>query len=366
VIKRILVSITFIIFLYSEIIGRSIHRTPDPLMPCISVTWDQDPTTYTLRNYNLQEYPLFTLFDKDFFDTHQLPSDGITYRRSEKKIDGAILKKYMHELVQEINQKKRAYAHFTILQDKGYNYHRNCGLLVLKFKEYPFVVKLFMENPKSFVNPWAKGFEPIFFFYMGGGANRHLSGFTRLKNLAYIKHKIANNPDWSTCVDVPRKWFWHPERAPWLAITGKHIGTKSDQFISLPSVYAIVADAIEPQRTFSSFNRQDMSTALSLSNFLEANLDLHITNFMIEQGSGKIIIIDTEHFPTMVGLKEKTIFDSYIAWYAQLIGKCVKDMLFCTKKERRLAQQTNERYPVPSFLNDQQNQPVHPHTVQSC
>jgi hypothetical protein len=91
-----------------------------------------------------------------------------------------------------------------------------------------------------------------------------------------------------------------------------------------------------------------MQTALELSNFLEANIDLHITNFMVEATTKKIVLIDTEHFPTMVGNVNKH-FDGYLSWYLHLMGKFCKDAFLCSKKERRDEQYASAKHPVPSF-----------------
>lgn len=349
--------------------SRSIHRPQDPHMPTINVSWAQEKKEYVLKNPHLEEYPLFKLFNYDEITQHLLPQSAITHRYNpHASTMGNELNSLIEQLLTEIKQKKKKYTHFDVLQKKGFNRRSGCGLLIAKFKEHPFVVKLFIETPKSFINPWAKGFEPIFFFYMGGGVNRHLSGFTRLKNLGYIRAQLAQNEQWQRIVDTPRKWFWLPQDPAWLTITGFHIGGKQEQRTRIPGIYAIVADAIEQERTFSSFNHHDMKTALELSTLLESHLDLHISNFMIEKNSQKIVIIDTEHFPTMVGLKEKWTPTSYISWFAGLIGKCAKDMLFCTKKELRMAQQhpLNALSPAPFALNGHGNRPAALHTAQLC
>jgi hypothetical protein len=59
---------------------------------------------------------------------------------------------------------------------------------------------------------------------------------------------------------------------------------------------------------------------------------------MIENNTNKIVIIDTEHFPTTVGIKEKVYFNNYFEWFSFLAGKCAKDWFFRSKKDRYLAQ----------------------------
>ncbi len=348
--------------------ARSVHRPQDPLLPTIQIKIVGEKNYCTLKNGNLRQYPLFDVFDKQFFTEHLIPAQPINFRNNkDASVSGSQLSNLVEQLLDQIQHKKKEYEHFIILQDKNFNRRKACGLLIVKFKDYPFVVKLFIETPKSFINPWAKGFEPIFFFYMGGGVNRHLSGFTRIKNLEYIKHQLANNPDWNQRVDTPRKWFWLPKKSSWLEIVGTNIGGKAVQRTTIPAIYAIIADAIEPERTFSGMRTEDTNIALHLSNMLESNLDPHITNFIVEKNTHKIVIIDTEHFPTMVGLKKKRIFGSYIAWVMGLVEKCAKDMLFSTKKDRRLAQQsTSSQYLVPCVLNDRETLDGSPHNAPLC
>lgn len=348
--------------------ARSIHRPQDPCMPTISVGWHGDRERFILSNRNLEEYSIFKLFDKNHVEQNLLPPSPISFRNSPgKSVDGKYLSILIDQLLDEIMQKNKRYTNFTILQNKGFNRRKACGLLIVKFNDYPFVVKLFIETPKSFVNPWAKGFEPIFFFYMGGGVNRHLSGFTRIKNLMYIKQRIASDPQWSNLVDVPRKWFWLPDTTSnWLEIMGTNIGGKQALHTHIPGIYAIVADAIDAERTFSSLKKGDLDKALGLTNFLHANLDLHITNFMVEKETKKIVIIDTEHFPTMVGLKEPKTFSSYLSWYTMLMGKCAEDMLFSTKQMRRDAQSINVSTLAPFASIDLENQASAQHAAQPC
>jgi hypothetical protein len=163
---------------------------------------------------------------------------------------------------------------------------------------------------------------------MGGGINRHLAGFTRPKNLAYIRQKIANDPLWSSIVDLPRKWFWLPQQEYWLDIEGTHISGTPTIRTQIPAIYGVIADVISIDRCFSMRNRHDRQTALALCDYLDLYVDPHIKNFMYEKNTGKLLIVDTEHFPTIVGLKEKIYFSNYTQWYGFLMRKCAKDMLF--------------------------------------
>lgn len=314
--------------------GRSVYRPFDPHMPEIITRWVGDTTTYNLRSYHLEEYPL-QLFDQKYFEKKILPPGAITFRNNKQKfVDSQILTTLIEQLLQEIISGKHTFTAFTVLQSKDYNFKKNKGLLILKYKDYPFVLKLFMETPDSFVSPFDKGMEPIFFFFMGGGINRHISGFTRLKNREIIMERLARSP-WKTKVDIPRKWYWVPPGSRWIEIKAINIGSKKEHIVQFPGTYCIIADAIEAERNPSLFNADDKKTALDLCNYLDIWIDPHMKNFMIEKGTQKFMIVDTEHFPSFVGLREKVTFNSYSDWYLYLAGKCWQNAFMQTKKERR-------------------------------
>ena len=44
-----------------------------------------------------------------------------------------------------------------------------------------------------------------------------------------------------------------------------------------------------------------------------------------------ITLVDTEHFPTMVGVFSKKSFKNHNEWYVYLAGKCIFDMYLQTK-----------------------------------
>lgn len=314
---------------------RSILRPTDHPTPRITTQWDGDSTTYSLKDSHLEEYPLFKTFDHDFFYSHILPTEPLTYRNEpQKTVEHEIINDLIEDLLQEINKKKRKYTHFTVLRRKNFNRRKKCGMMTLKFNEYPFILKVCIETPKSFVNPNCKGLDNIWFFPMGGGVNRHLAGFTRIKNLEIIKEKIAQSPYWSTIIDMPRKWHWVSKNTRNIELTGYNIGPKPTIKTKIPGTYCIIADAISFEKQFEPGNPEDTQTALALCNYLENWIDAHIDNFMIEKNTGKTVIIDTEHFPTVVGMKERKIFDTYFEWYSYLASKCARDWFFRTKKER--------------------------------
>lgn len=337
--------IFFLIIIPASLISRSIHRPYDNQLPTITTSWLNDNKKYVLSDSHWELYPIFKLFDEHFFNNHLLPQDDIFFRNSTyEKIRPQLINHMIEELIEEIKQQKKQYTHFSVLQKKDFNRKRGCGLLILKCKQYPFVVKMFIETPKSFIDPWCKGREPVFFFYMGGGVNRHLTGLTRIKNLTMINEKIKNNSHWNTFISTPRKWYWLPKDPQWIAIHGKNIGPEKNIYTKIPGIYAIVADYIEKEKGFSLGNPHDRTVALSLCNGLDMLIDPHIQNFFIEKNSRKIVIVDTEHFPTVVGFKEKKAFHNYLSWYLSLAGKCAKDMFFRTKNERKDAQLSSSIY----------------------
>lgn len=322
---------------------RSPHRPIDPLIPCLSVQWKGDNTVYTYKSFYYEEYPTFHIFDEQYFNKHKLPSEAITYRFNEKKsLPGQLLSNLIEQLLAEIQQKKKRYTHFTILQHKNFNRRKKCGLIVLKFNDYPFVLKLFIETPRTFINPYCKGFEPRFFFMMAGGVNRHISGITRIKNLELLNHKISSNKNWQSRVETPRKWFWTPKNSKWLHIVGKNIGNKEKTTTTLPGTYAIIADAINTDQEMVMSQKKRNKIIMQLCNDLDVIVDPHADNFIFKYDENKkdftIVIVDTEHFPTIVGLKEKIKFRDHRSWYLYLAGKCFHDAYFRTKNQRYAAQ----------------------------
>ena len=337
--KYFLFIILVIISNSTALIARSIHRPIDPLMPEINASWKGESVGYTLRNSHLEEYPYFKIFNKEYLDNYTLPDEPITYRNNEKQtVEGATLKKLIQRLLAEIKARKQKFTDFILLQEKDFNRTKGWGLIVLKFKNYPFVLKLFIETPKSFVNPFNKGIEPIFFFFMGGGVNRHLTGFTRIKNREDVLEKLKSYPDWAQKIDVPRKWFWIPPESKWIVLKGKNIGPQGVQSIEIPGIYCLIADAIESDRKFSIGNVNDRRQALALCNDMETLIDPHIKNFMVEKKTGTLTIVDSEHFPSAVGLKSRKRFKTYTQWYFHLMSKFFYDVCLRTKRERRLAQ----------------------------
>ncbi len=320
-------------------LGRSVHRPKDDSLARIDVRWrGQSKPVYTLRDSHLEKYPIFGTFNETFFNKHQLPDSFLAYRYAPtKKVRGKTLKNYINSLIKEISQKKKKFTDFTVLRSRDFNRRKCSGLIILKCKHHPFVVKIFMENPKTFIMHGSKGIIPAFFFYMSGGVNRHLLGFTRIKNLQLMQVKVQKNKKWKNQVVFPRKWFYLPEKSRWLEITGTNIGTKK-QKIAIPATYCLVSDWIDSERTATVFNRSDRKRCMSLCNCLELGIDPHIDNFLIERKTKKIAIVDTEHFPTVVGIKKKREFRGYFSWISRLGIDCAKSLFFRNKEKRKNVQ----------------------------
>lgn len=342
-------------FLYTFLLFSIIHtRGPlhfDNPIPTVYTQWswiyDEQPIyfprlsnkQYRFSNTTITEFPLFKTFAHADIKQHYLPDDTIIYRNGSGSITGKKLKEILQHFFEEILQMKKTYQDFVPLK-KDFNIKKQAGLLIVKAKKYPFVVKLFMETPRSFLRPHNKGFDPVMQFGVGGGATRHLLGFTRIKNRHTILSKIQQSPRWSEYVDVPRKWYWLPDY-PWITLTAHNLGPNpSEQKITLPGAYMIIADAIEPEKLFTLRSKEDRQNIIDLANYLECRVDPNIPNFMIEKNTGKLVIIDTEHFPTLVGLQKPFFMTSYAQYYSDLTKKYLKEHVFSSKRDRKERQES--------------------------
>jgi hypothetical protein len=306
-----------------------------------------DTKEFHLRSIYLEEAAYFKTFNRDYFMDHLLPQKKIPYRnKKDESVKGKHLKELMEKLLSEIYDGKTEFTDFNIIKKGDFNFKTSAGYLILKFKKYPFVLKLSIENPESFVKPTSKGWKQAIFYIMGG-ANGHCCSATRVGNLDKIRTKIKADDYWSTIVDTPRKWFWLPENPRWLAVKSNNIGRLSKQTIELPSAYGVLSDAIESERTLSLLSPEDRKFALKLTKFVGNNIDAHIDNFMLEKNTGLLVIVDTEDFRHKIGLKRPLTFDSYQSWYMQLTLEATQCM-FCRSKGYRRRLQTEP----PSFVID--------------
>lgn len=321
---------------------RSIHRPKDPLIPSIEVWSTNDPTHRYLTDEYLRPIPLLRSFDHEHFKKNLVPAQGIRYDNNSRIFTHIAINRIINNLLKEIRQRKKTYTDFIILKDSGFARRKQCGLLILKFKHYPFVLKLFMEPPQSFVNPYDKGFE-VACIFSSGGSLRHTLGFSRIKTLNYVREKIKNNPRWRDRIILPRKWFWQPEKPCWLHIKTHNLGSQKTEHIIIPSLYGIIADELIKDPSQSA----DHTELMAFSKFLEHRIDPHTKNFFIEKNTKKIALIDTELFPLILGFTQRIDpQDSYLNWYMHLAGKFVRKRLGSTKAERHHLQQSMCHYYV--------------------
>lgn len=356
-----------IIFTINGLLARSQLRSDQKDMPHLVAYWPDCKERYDLKSWHIEENSIFHKFDRAYFMDHLLPSDDITYRyEPHKKVSGKVLGDLIENLVQEIYAQKKDYTDFIVLKKRDFNRKQRAGLLIARFKEYPFVVKLFLETPQTFVKPFSKGWQSGCFFIMGGGISRYLSGFTRIRNREIIEQQIANDPYWKNKIGLPRKWGWLEKNPKWFKVIGYNIGNHCAPIeIEFPSIYALVTDFIVGKQ-LSFWNKEDRKIGIKTAKFFTNRIDANIDNLVREPLSAystecaaqkpkdtpsicdepiknyipsepQLVLIDTEHFPTFVGLKKPLEFDSYAEWYIKLTFKYLKDGFFRTKEERLAA-----------------------------
>ncbi|HSC24861.1 MAG TPA: hypothetical protein VLB80_01420 [Candidatus Babeliales bacterium] len=343
--KKVIISIFAFLIFSSDIIGRSHFRKKDKDIPKITIGWKNSKKKISRTNWAYKAYPMFTVFNHEYFYKNILPNDVINYTNKQNEfVDCQTLNNIIEKLLKEVKKQKRQYTHFDILKNSNFNHKKQCGLLILKFKNYPFVLKLFMETPTSFIDPYCKGFENQFFFYMSGGMNRHIAGLTRIRNLELVKNQIDNSTRWKNKVITPRKWYWIPKKHRFIQINGYNIGGEKKEISTLmPSVYAIIADAIDTTEDAPLLSSQQKSELImELCMDLHLFVDPHADNFVIKYqpkiNDYYISIVDTEHFPSIVGLQEEPFFNNHLEWYLYLGAKYFQDAFLQTKNDRREAQ----------------------------
>jgi hypothetical protein len=339
-------------FFSSTVLSRSIYRPADSHTPYIIVNTSDKKFTkkwtnqnsknpYSLHSDYLQITPIFTTFNKELFDRWTMPKDeAISFRQDPKKsVQGKILSEQAEVVIEELRLKKKEFKHFTILKDRDFNYRTKSGLIVLKYKEYPFVLKILIEHPQTFVEPFSKSYEAGCMFVIGGSL-RHLSGFTRIPNLHVTREILYQDKTYKALLDFPRKWFWSPKETAWLDIEWKHSLNKQSIKTSLPCIYGIICDLVIPHEEQPEKSLRRLS--IEISNHLNFLIDPHEGNAIREKDTDKIVIIDTEHFPTMLGLKTKMYAKNYINWLMQLAFKYLETK-FCRNKKSR-SKCYDERY----------------------
>lgn len=320
--------------------GRYAHRPKKSDRPYV-IIWQDATKKYKLDDSHLRNIPLQT-FDKNYFFANLIPSTIQFRYEPEKSVQGSVIKHMIEDLLKEIksiNHKTQvSFNHFNILKKLDFNFVTKTGFLVLKFKDYPFVLKLFIENAKTISHPLSKGFQERGLFIMGG-CLRHFGGFTRVKNAQITLEKLKNS-DWETRVTLPRKWFWIPEEASWINMNLVNLDEQEKTF-QIPGIYGILCDAID----LDDHARPEDAECLALSTFLEYTIDPHVINFLKEKNSGKIAIIDTEHFPTLIGATEKiNPAKTYSSWYFEMTKHYLSNNFFYLKDSRIKRQKNSKTY----------------------
>lgn len=336
---RVFVLIFCLMYLFSMYAGRTVHRYYFESLPRITVWSSKDPTPYNLIDQNLRPVPLMLAYDQEHFMKHLLPQGNLEFLDKTGSVDTAVLQNLIQGLLAEIKRGEIHYKDFIVLKKSNFIRQSGCGLIILKFKDYPFILKLFIESPAGFVNPYAKGFEAANFF-IAGGAQRHTLGFTRIKTLEYVQHAIAQDERWKDRITFPRKWFWLPKEPEWLFVRLDHLGVFA-QTVKIPAIYALVADELfkDPEK------ETDYRELMAFSKFVEHRIDPHTKNFFIQKGEDKIALIDTELFPMILGFTEQVKpRDTHVKWYLYLAGKYTHERLFTTKGMRIKKQQSVVSY----------------------
>ena len=111
---------------------------------------------------------------------------------------------------------------------------------------------------------------------------------------------------------------------------------------TFPGIYAIIADAVDTKNQIDMPVVKRKRIVMQFSNDVYTYLDPHFDNFIFHKDPTgrqpyKIIIVDTEHFPSITGFEKAKYFKNHHNWYMNLARKCFSDMYFKTKRELRFA-----------------------------
>ena len=346
--KRYICLIILCTVLANPIFARHPFRTHHPSATNVTVCCDGHKPSTTFSN-RFRLYPLFAFRTEDVRE-HLIPDGPISYRlEPSKAVPGTELGKIVERVISEVLTKKKVIkkakqtTDCKILRDRNFNYKTSHGLIILKCKNYPFVIKIFMENPASFFDFRSTGIEPPFFFYMGGGANRHLTGMTRIRNKNLIQETLNVIPRWKNHVEIPRKWYWLPDQSKELTLIGRNIGGHEEIKTSIPALYAIIEDEIDlHNETTRVSKKKKRKLIIELCNDLHIYLDPHPHNYAFIEDKKtkkfKIALVDTEHFPTMAGIETKVKFKDHLGWYTYLAQNYLWRLYGHTKKDLLILQ----------------------------
>jgi hypothetical protein len=305
--------------------------------PRLVTRWLGQAKIYQCTAHYLKKAHILNAFDEAFFYNHQLPHKSIMYRSlPHKTVLGSSLHNALEQAIIELKTGKKRLTNCTVLKDSEFNYDHCAGLIVLKSNQYPFVFKIFVEGPDTFLKPEQKGYKHGYLPVISKGLNRYLAGFGRLKNLEKIHTFLAQHPQWKSHFGLPRKWFWQPSYNRWFEVNGYNFG--QEQFtIRLPSIYAIVADEIVSQVPFKKIKNDYKKTIFAFSKATNFEVDPNLRNFKLEPESGKLIIIDTEHFSSLLGFDKPPQAHGYFSLHVRMGLKAIYEC-FLKNKNRVIAE----------------------------
>lgn len=341
--KLIFMLITLLNF---NLIPRSIHRPRDLKLGYIKTNWENSDKEYFLFDSHLREIPVFHTYNHDHFIETLAPKNIPLKDGSNQNIEISKLNELIEKLIEELITQKKKLTDFKILKQRDYNIFTKTGNIILKFKNHPFILKLFLETPESLSQPFSKAFQARGIFNLGGSF-RHLMGFTRIKNLELIQEKIKDHPEWAHKIKFPRKWSWLPKNQKWIEITGYNLGNKEEQYIKVPAIYGIICDemkGIDNEKR----RKEYYDHYLRFCTYLNYTLDALPANFLLSEND-EILLIDTEHFAILTGIQKKLEpVNDYYSWFIRTARKYIKEKLLSEKSYRR-ARQANNKTEVPLY-----------------
>ncbi len=310
--------------------ARNVYRKKEANIPVLQVKYaNQSNSEVEILHSNfLRKFPIFHTFKYSQFFQNLLPSH---IHVNSKTITQDEINQQIEGLLVELYKGKKQFTNFIKLK-VDFNYFKNSGFLILKFKELPLVLKLFIETPYGLTHPYEKGFQERGMFTMGG-SNRYFLGFTRIPNKDNVRKMLNQSEKWKD-VTMPKKWTWLPKDLKWLQIDGCNIGGKDHQQIKTPATYAIICEEKVADGTKI---KNSTTKYLQLCTDLKYFIDPRSINCIIKDE--KFIMLDIEHFPTLIGAKRKiNPSHTYSSWYVKIGGIYLKAGFLSSKRERKRVQ----------------------------
>lgn len=320
-------------------------------LPEIAVQWTDNAAEQYAAKAEYFRPEVFSMFDPAFVQEHLLPMGEITSRNGRSTMQGSQLSDEIEQTITELRSGKRNLTYFTLIKDKEYHWKHFAGLIVLKSRNHPYVVKLFTENPATFLDAKAKGMQHAAMSRMSGGGNRYLAGFLRLKNLEQAR-QIASTVELPMVLDFPRKWYWLPTHNQTMTVMGRGFGSAKDDSYSmqLPSVYAIVADWIETDVPLSYMRTKHRVDILNICHKFNFEIDPNIKNYRIEKGTNKLVLIDTEHYRSLLALNANIPTNSYVTMHLYVAGHALGKGLGSAKPRKIALNKAVPATAVPELI----------------